>query len=72
MRHHWIIDRGRGWVVAMRSIGESDKPRLKEPIGTRLLTVEFEDGTSVELPERLGLRVGYSRPDARGRRGFHE
>jgi hypothetical protein len=43
----------RGWVVGFRTITERDEPRSTFPLGSRLVNVEFEDGTSTEVPAQL-------------------
>ena len=40
-------------VVGVVTTGEREQKVLSEPRGTRMLTVEFDDGSSIEIPERL-------------------
>lgn len=40
-------------VAGVFTIGEREEKAFSEPRGTRMLTVEFDDGSSIEIPERL-------------------
>lgn len=55
----------KGWVVGMRTITERDEQFTFNPLGTRLLTIEFEDGSSVEIPAEFVRTIGEGKPDTR-------
>jgi hypothetical protein len=56
----------RAWVVGFRTITERDESQSTFSLGSRLVNVEFEDGSSTEVPAQLIVLEGNSRdPDVK-------